>query len=185
MITSVLVLMLMRVCNERQGHGLLLLVYQGRLSCCCFAALCGSSGASSPHVSPSRTYRLDVPATWHVFPEFNVESLRLLLRGSAGWDPPAASEDPAAPAVQELLKFRMLYVLVLGWQRHVRRRMGAAGMADPLRGGHSFLMITHRPGMAASGTEQHRLLLQQQQRHRQGSASTRRSRATCAHLDSW
>jgi hypothetical protein len=53
------------------------------------------------------TYRLDVPATWRVFPEFNVERLRPYLRGPAVPAPPAAVGDPAAPAVHELLKFRM------------------------------------------------------------------------------
>jgi hypothetical protein len=57
------------------------------------------------------TYRLDVPATWRVFPKLNVERLRpsRYLRGSAGRDPPAAAKDPGAPAVQELLNFRMRY----------------------------------------------------------------------------
>ena len=55
------------------------------------------------------TYRLDVPATWRVFPEFNVERLRPYLRGPAVPAPPAAAGDPAAPAVQEILKFRMRY----------------------------------------------------------------------------
>jgi hypothetical protein len=35
--------------------------------------------------------RLDISATWRIFPEFNVERLRLYLRGSAGRDPPAAA----------------------------------------------------------------------------------------------
>jgi hypothetical protein len=55
------------------------------------------------------TYRLDVPATLRVFPEFNVECLRSYLRGPAVPAPPAAAVDPAAPAVQELLKFWMRY----------------------------------------------------------------------------
>jgi hypothetical protein len=44
-----------------------------------------------------RNYRwpsLDVPATWRVFPEFNVECPRLYRRGSEGRDPPAAGEVP-------------------------------------------------------------------------------------------
>jgi hypothetical protein len=52
--------------------------------------------------APSK-YRLDVPATRCVFPESNVERLCPYLRG------PAAAGDPAAPAVQELLKFWMRY----------------------------------------------------------------------------
>jgi hypothetical protein len=55
------------------------------------------------------TYRLDVPATWRVFPELNVERLRPYLRGPTVPAPPAAAGGPAAPAVQELLKFRVRY----------------------------------------------------------------------------
>ena len=46
------------------------------------------------------TYRLDVPAKWRVFPEFNVERLRPYLHGSAVPTPQAAAGDPAALAVQ-------------------------------------------------------------------------------------
>ena len=52
------------------------------------------------------TYRLDVPATWRVFPEFNVQRLRPYRRAL----PDAAAEGPAVPAVQDLLKFRLRYV---------------------------------------------------------------------------
>jgi hypothetical protein len=57
------------------------------------------------------TYRLDVPATWRagVFPEFNVQRPRPYLRGPSMPAPPVATGDPAAPAVQELLKFQMRY----------------------------------------------------------------------------
>ena len=63
------------------------------------------------------TYRLDIPASWRVCPEFNVERLRPYLRRSA-----AAADDPVVPPaavagrdghpeheVRELLKFKMRY----------------------------------------------------------------------------
>ncbi len=58
-----------------------------------------------------KTYRLDVPATWRVFPEFNVERLRPYLRRPfhLGCDsdvgpPPLVSGADGAPEhkVQEL-----------------------------------------------------------------------------------
>jgi hypothetical protein len=55
------------------------------------------------------THRLDVPATLRVCSEFNIERLRPYLRRPAMPAPPAAAGDPAAPAVQEILKFRMRY----------------------------------------------------------------------------
>ena len=64
------------------------------------------------------TYRLDLPATWRVFPEFNVERLRPYLRRPAGLGgdsntgppPPVAGTDGAPEhEVQELLKFKMRY----------------------------------------------------------------------------
>ena len=44
------------------------------------------------------TYRLDIPATWRVFPEFNVECLRPHLRrpDSLGGDSDAGPPPPAA-----------------------------------------------------------------------------------------
>ncbi len=71
---------------------------------------------------PRQQYRLDVPATWRVFHELNVERLRQYLRGSAGpgpaqvgtRDPPAAAEDTVAPAGPDRssgcsTEFRMRY----------------------------------------------------------------------------
>ena len=64
------------------------------------------------------TYRLDLPATWRIFPEFSVERLRLYLRrldrlggdSDAGLPPPAAGPDGVPEhEVQELLKFKMRY----------------------------------------------------------------------------
>ena len=64
------------------------------------------------------TCRLDKPATWRVFPEFDVERLRPcprrtdLLGGvsGAGQPPPAAGPDSVPEhEVQELLKFKMHY----------------------------------------------------------------------------
>jgi len=64
------------------------------------------------------TYRLDIPATWRVFPEFNVERLRPYRRRPAhlGGDPDAGPPAPVVGAdgapeheVQELLKFKMRY----------------------------------------------------------------------------
>jgi hypothetical protein len=64
------------------------------------------------------TYRLDIPATWRVFPEFNVERLRPYLRRPAGLGgdsdtgppPPVAGADGAPEhEVQELLKFKQRY----------------------------------------------------------------------------
>jgi hypothetical protein len=89
-----------------------------------FAALDGPfkpEVLACPAAAPN-TYRLDVPATWRVFPEFNLTSnagLRPYLRGPrrrarrAG--PARCRRGPGgparAPAVQELLtgKFRMRY----------------------------------------------------------------------------
>ena len=67
-----------------------------------------------------KTYRLDIPATWRVSPEFNVERLRprpylrrpARLGGDSdvGPPPPAASPDGVPEhEVQELLKFKMRY----------------------------------------------------------------------------
>ena len=60
------------------------------------------------------TYRLDIPATWRIFPEFNVERLRPYRRRSdrlggpgdsdAGPPPPAAGRRGARREVQELLQ---------------------------------------------------------------------------------
>ena len=64
------------------------------------------------------TYRLDIPATWRLFPEFNVERLRPYLRrpdhlggdADAGPPPPEIGADGAPEhEVQELLKFKMRY----------------------------------------------------------------------------
>ena len=64
------------------------------------------------------TYRLDVPSTWRVFPEFNVERLRPYLRrpDTLGGDADTGPQSPVPGAdgapeheVQELLKFKMLY----------------------------------------------------------------------------
>ena len=64
------------------------------------------------------TYRLDIPATWRVFPEFNVERLRPYRRRPAclGGDSDAGPQPPVVGAdgspeheVQELLKFKMRY----------------------------------------------------------------------------
>ena len=64
------------------------------------------------------TYRLDIPATWRIFPEFNVERLRPYLRrpdrlggdSDVGPPPPAAGPDGVPEhEVQELLKFKMRY----------------------------------------------------------------------------
>ena len=62
------------------------------------------------------TYPLDIPATWRVFPEFNVERLRPYFRrpdhlggdADAGPPPPQIGADGAPEhEVQELLKFKM------------------------------------------------------------------------------
>ena len=71
------------------------------------------------------TYRIDVPSSWRVFPEFNVERLRPYLRrpGHLGGDEDVGPPPPVPGAdgvpeheVQELLKFKMRfgrpYVLV-------------------------------------------------------------------------
>jgi hypothetical protein len=62
------------------------------------------------------TYRLDIPAAWRVFPEFNVERLRPYLRrpdslgGDAGPPPPVTSADGEQEhEVQELLRFKLRY----------------------------------------------------------------------------
>ena len=62
------------------------------------------------------TYRLDIPAGWRTFPEFNVERLRPYLRRPAtlGGEPPppspvAAPDGALEHEVQELLKFKMRY----------------------------------------------------------------------------
>ena len=64
------------------------------------------------------TYRLDIPATWRVFPESNVERQRQYLRrpdslgndSDAGPPPPAAGPDGVPEhEVQVLLKFKMRY----------------------------------------------------------------------------
>ena len=66
------------------------------------------------------TFSLDIPATWRVFPEFNVERLRPYLRRPDGLGG-AGDSDPGPPPpvvgaegspeheVQELLKFKMRY----------------------------------------------------------------------------
>ena len=77
------------------------------------------------------TYRLDIPATWRIFPEFNVERLRPYLRrpdrlggdSDAGPPPPAAGPDGVPEhEVQELLEMRdgLPYVLVR-WTRRATR----------------------------------------------------------------
>ena len=62
------------------------------------------------------TYRLDIPSTWRVFPELNVERLRRYLRrpdhlggdSDAGRPPPISGADGAPEhEVQELLKFKL------------------------------------------------------------------------------
>ena len=77
------------------------------------------------------TCRLDLPATWRVFPEFNVERLRPYLRRSdrLGGDSDAGPPAPAAGPdgvpeheVQGLRKFKM------------RRRRATADPADRLHG---------------------------------------------------
>ena len=63
------------------------------------------------------TYRLDIPASWRVCPEFNVERLRPYLRrpDNLGGDlppppsPVAGADGAAEHEVQELLKFKMRY----------------------------------------------------------------------------
>ena len=91
-----------------------------RARCFCHAGWVPSRCSRARRPTLTRTYRLDVPATWRrVFPEFNVERLRPYLRGPAVPAPPAAAGDPAVPAVQVLLKFRMRrsgrqYLLVTG-----------------------------------------------------------------------
>ena len=63
------------------------------------------------------TCRLDLPATWRVFPGFNVKRLRPYLRrhGRLGGDsdvgpPPSAAGSDGAPKneVQELLKLKII-----------------------------------------------------------------------------
>ncbi len=66
-----------------------------------------------------KTYRLDIPAAWRVFPDVDVERLRPYLRrpdrlgGDVGPPPPAPGADggPEREA-QELLRLKVLYVLV-------------------------------------------------------------------------
>jgi hypothetical protein len=62
------------------------------------------------------TYRLDIPAAWRVFPEFNVERLRPYLRrpdslgGDAGPPPPVIGADGGPEhEVRELLRLKMRY----------------------------------------------------------------------------
>jgi hypothetical protein len=62
------------------------------------------------------TYRLDIPAAWRVFQEFNVERLLPYLRrpdslgGDAGPPPPVTSADGEQEhEVQELLRFKLRY----------------------------------------------------------------------------
>jgi hypothetical protein len=62
------------------------------------------------------TYRLDIPAAWRVFPEFNIERLRPYFRrpdslgGDAGPPPPVLGADGGPEhEVQELLRLRMRY----------------------------------------------------------------------------
>ena len=62
------------------------------------------------------TYRLDIPAAWRVFPEFNVERLRPYARRPARWGGDPSPPPPVAGAaglpeheVQELLRFKMRY----------------------------------------------------------------------------
>ena len=92
------------------------------------------------------TCRLDKPATWRVFPEFDVERLRPcprrtdLLGGvsGAGQPPPAAGPDSVPEhEVQELLKFKCTPA-VRGWHGRLRAvdrpptlLPGGAATADP------------------------------------------------------
>ena len=63
------------------------------------------------------TYRLDIPAAWRVFPEFNIERLRPYFRrpdslgGDAGPPPPVMIGADGGPEhqVQELLRLKMRY----------------------------------------------------------------------------
>jgi hypothetical protein len=129
-----------------------------------------------------------IPATWRVFPEFNLNVER--LRRSAGRDPPSAadSEETAAPAVQELFKFLTRMSQRYGRPHVLVRWAGrdASGNTWKPLGTNceAALLPLNRPP-AGRCLRQHRLrlpsLLPRRRRcpgRRQGSPSTRRRRAT-------
>jgi hypothetical protein len=114
----------------------------GTLRVSCSAALSTMDGRSfkvlarpaghSTHLPPQR------PRDLQRSPELNVQRLCPYLRylpGSAGRAPSSAAEDPAAQAVQELVKYHTLRCWCAG--RAAARYVGAAGAADRLRGGQS------------------------------------------------
>ena len=92
------------------------------------------------------TYRLDIPATWRIFPEFNVERLRPYRRrpdrlggpgdSDAGPPPPAAGPDGAVPDARcrSCSKFKMRdgrpYVLVR-WAWTLRATRGSRSITSP------------------------------------------------------
>lgn len=109
-------------------------------------------GPKTPARTAPNTYRINLPAVWNIFDEFNVERLRPYLRWPACPDGAAWVGPDGLPAVQELLKFKVRwgrpFVLIRFTRRATRGRLGAARQPDGQRGGHRRLRASHRPHLA-------------------------------------